>query len=259
MVLKNENLLKLITEIAIATNSNKLEVVHFKKNEHIVDENIFLKYLYVIKEGVCKCVINESENDKKFIIEFIGNGEIIGEIEAILGSKTMAQVVAITNLVAFKIELNTFKKLLNENKKFNDLILIELANKLKNTGVRTSIQQLNTIGSSLIKILKIQKEQHLIFSKNDLSEYLGITIRSLNRELKKLNINKKQYETKRNLKKFYSKIDHLYDGDKQKLFLSLYDLFFILNVYVKNIVFHPNITRKYYYEELICLLDWLFI
>lgn len=189
MVLKNENLLKLITAIAIASNTNKLEVVHFKKNEHIVDENKFLKYLYVIKEGVCKCVINESKNDKKFIIEFIGSGEIIGEIEAILGTKTMAQVIAITNLVVFKIELNTFKKLLDENKKFNDLILIELANKLKNTGVRTSIQQLNTIGSSLIKILKIQKEQNLIFSKNDLAEYLGITIRSLNRELKKLNIN----------------------------------------------------------------------
>lgn len=91
-----------------------------------------------------------------------------------------------TDVLVYKIELGVFKKLLLNSRIFNTLLLEELATRLRSTALRSSFQQLNTVESALSKILQLQKEQNLTISKKDLAEYLGISIRSLNRELLKL-------------------------------------------------------------------------
>lgn len=185
MILKNNVILNLISTLENKGVIKGIKKVEFKKNQNIVSANKYLKQVYIIKTGVAKCVINE-ENDKNFLIEFLGEGEIIGEIEAILGFKTMTTVVAMTEIVAFNIELSSFKELLTTNREFNNQLLAELANRLRLTGLRSSYQQLNTIENSLSKILHLLKEQSLEISKKELAEYLGISLRSLNRELHKL-------------------------------------------------------------------------
>lgn len=188
MILKNNELLHLISLIEKEESSIKgIEQVNFKKGQPFVIANKYLKHIYVIKSGVCKCVINE-ENNRNYLVEFLGNGEIIGEIEAIIGCKTITTVLAITDMVVYKIELGFFNDILLPNKKFTALLLKELANRLRNTAIRSSFQQLNTVEISLSKILSLQEEHKLTFNKKDLSEYLGISIRSLNRELVKLNL-----------------------------------------------------------------------
>ncbi|MEY2903025.1 MAG: hypothetical protein RLY89_2131 [Bacteroidota bacterium] len=187
MILNNKELLNFIVTFASEETSSGLKLVSFKKNQPILEANRFIKHVYIIKEGVCKCVINE-DNNKNYLVEFLGNGEIIGEIEAILACKTITTVFAMTDVLVYKIELGIFKNLLLNNKIFNELLLGELATHLRNTALRSSFQQLNTVENALSKILKLQKEQDLIFSKKDLAEYLGINIRSLNRELLKLTV-----------------------------------------------------------------------
>lgn len=161
------------------------KLIGFKKNEAILKANKFIKHVYIIKQGVCKCEIQE-DNNKNYLVEFLGNGEIIGEIEAVLDCKTITTVIAMTDLLVYKIELGIFKSLVVNSKHFNALLMAELATRLRNTAIRASYQQLNTIETALSKILQLQKEQELKFTKKDLAAYLGISIRSLNRELLKI-------------------------------------------------------------------------
>jgi CRP-like cAMP-binding protein len=185
MILNNKELLNFIETFASEVTSSGFKLVSFNKNQPILEADRFIKHVYFVKEGVCKCVINE-DNNKNYLVEFLGNGEIIGEIEAILDCKTITSVFAMTDVMVYKIELGIFKKLLLNSKNFNALLLAELATRLRNTALRSSFQQLNTVESALSKILQLQKEQNLTFSKKDLAEYLGISVRSLNRELLKL-------------------------------------------------------------------------
>lgn len=185
MIMQNKELLNFIATFESEETFAGFKLVSYQKNQPILEAERFIKNVFIIKEGVCKCLINE-DNNKNFVVEFLGNGEIVGEIEAILGCKTITSVIAMTDVLVYKMELGVFKKFLLNNKSFNALLLGELATRLRNTALRSSFQQLNTVENALSKILQLQKEQNLNFSKNDLSEYLGISIRSLNRELLKL-------------------------------------------------------------------------
>lgn len=112
-----------------------------------------LPNIMLIKEGITKCFFTE-ENDKKYILEFLGGGEVIGEIEFDL--------------------------------KLNNLLLDVFAERIINTSSSASYQQLNTIEYSLSKLLELQSKQEISISKEDMASYLGITVRSLNRAFKKL-------------------------------------------------------------------------
>ena len=191
MILTNEEILNWVTyEYGNLNDKVKIDIVEFGNNGIILNQDKLIKQIYVIKEGITKCHINE-ENDKNFIVEFLGAGEIIGEVEAILNKKTVCSVTALTNVVLYKIELNYFNILMQSNKEFNSLILMEMAKRIQQTAKRSSSQQLNSIEYSLMKILNLFKAQELAICKNDLAAYLGITIRSLNRCLSKLKVDLK--------------------------------------------------------------------
>jgi CRP-like cAMP-binding protein len=64
--------------------------------------------------------------------------------------------------------------------------LESFAERLINTATRASFQQLHTVEHTLSRLLELLKEQNMNISKEDMAAYLGITIRSLNRTLKKL-------------------------------------------------------------------------
>lgn len=58
--------------------------------------------------------------------------------------------------------------------------------RIVNTSRKASLQKLYNIEDSLQRIVQMQEENGLEISKSDLSAYLGITIRSLNRALKSM-------------------------------------------------------------------------
>ncbi len=66
------------------------------------------------------------------------------------------------------------------------LLLESFAERICNTATCASFQQLHTVEQTLARLLELQQEQSLEISKEDMAAYLGITIRSLNRTLKKL-------------------------------------------------------------------------
>lgn len=141
--------------------------------------------VYIIKEGITKCYFSE-DNGKDYIFEFLGEGEIVGEIEAIRHTNCLCNIEALTDVQAFAIDISYFGALLNKDTAFNHLLLNELAERLYNTSTRSASQQLYTIEHGLKKILALQSRQNITISKEDIAAYLGVTLRSLNRTLKDL-------------------------------------------------------------------------
>jgi CRP/FNR family transcriptional regulator, anaerobic regulatory protein len=139
----------------------------------------------VIKEGIVKCYFNEA-GDKGFIVEFLGKGEILGELEMIKNIPCLCNIKALTPVKAFAISIPYFRSLLEKQLPFNKLLLESFAERLINTATRASFQQLHTVEHTLGQLLELLKEQHMNISKEDMAAYLGVTIRSLNRALKKL-------------------------------------------------------------------------
>lgn len=139
----------------------------------------------VLKEGITKCYFNEA-GDKGFIVEFLGKGEILGEIEIIKNIPCLCNIKTLTPVKAYAISIPYFKSLLEKELSFNKLLLESFAGRIINTATRASFQQLHTVEHTLSKLLQLLKEQDMVISKEDMAAYLGITIRSLNRTLKKL-------------------------------------------------------------------------
>ncbi|MCW3466660.1 Crp/Fnr family transcriptional regulator [Chitinophaga nivalis] len=140
----------------------------------------------IIASGITKCFISE-ENDKDFIVEFLGKGEIAGEIEAIRSIKCLCNITALTTVTAYVIPIPFFKELLAKHPPFQQLLLEELAERIINTSTRAATQQLYTVEYGLTRLLAFQEKQQLAVSKEDMAAYLGIAVRSLNRVLKGMN------------------------------------------------------------------------
>jgi CRP/FNR family transcriptional regulator, anaerobic regulatory protein len=157
----------------------------FTKGQSLLRQGERAAEVLIIDQGITKCFSTE-ENGKDYILEFLGQGEIIGEIEVIRNTNCLCSIEAITEVRAYALSIPLFRSLFSENLIFNNLLLQEMAERIVNTASRSSAQQLYSLEHGLKKILAFQARQNLIISKEDMAAYLGITLRSLNRALKDL-------------------------------------------------------------------------
>ncbi|MBA4851370.1 Crp/Fnr family transcriptional regulator [Emticicia sp. BO119] len=180
MIRYNNDLLKLISELA-KTEKGIIEK-NYAPDENIILQNEKLFYVYILKSGVVKCYITEN-NGKDFILEFLGEGEIIGELEILNKTTSLSNVVSITDLKVYKIPSSYFMEMLQKNWNFNELVLKVLATRLVQTASRASYQQNYPLEYSILKLVYLFSNQPLKLRKIDLAGYLGISTRSLNRTL----------------------------------------------------------------------------
>ena len=182
----------------LRTNINFLAHIEQLHKEQFADEITRKKYpagsyiltqdersnkVQIIKEGFVKCFITE-ENGKNFIVEFLGRGEILGDIEAIRDIKCLCNVEAVTEVDVYLFSIDFFKSVMKNDLQFNRLVIEELAERVVNTSSRASLQQLYGIKHELTQLLILQKKQDIKIPKADMAAYLGIDVRSLNRVLK---------------------------------------------------------------------------
>ena len=175
----------------------------FRPDESLIWQGDDAGDLFLLIEGIAKCFIRE-ENGREYVLAFLGKGEIVGEVEAVLGSENLSNISALTSIQAFRIKRAFFEKLLEGNANFNRLILREFAIRLQNTAKRASYQQTFPAEYKVLKILSLWEKEETSLSKADLADYLALPIRSLNRVLKDLN-EKGLLESKGNQLKILSK------------------------------------------------------
>ncbi|WP_294263249.1 Crp/Fnr family transcriptional regulator [uncultured Chryseobacterium sp.] len=159
----------------------------FEKGDKILTQNEISTKIMLIKTGITKCYFVE-ENDKEYIVEFLGKGEIIGEIEVIKNVPCLCSIEAITEVTVYSMSIPYFQSLIKNDLALNNLLLDVFAERIVNTSSRASYQQLHTTEHTLSQLLEV-KSREMEISKEDMAAYLGITVRSLNRALKELQEN----------------------------------------------------------------------
>jgi CRP/FNR family transcriptional regulator, anaerobic regulatory protein len=184
MIRKSPAVLRIVEELAAGGQYGQFILLrHFPKGHSVIDQGTTPANVFVVRSGIVKCTFAE-EHDKEFIIEFLGEGEVLGEIEAICKVPAFSSVRTISELSAYMIDKASFLDLLARHAAFNFAILETVAVKVANTATRNARQQLNTLEHNLANLLEMLESEQLPCTKQELADYLGITLRSLNRLLK---------------------------------------------------------------------------
>lgn len=186
MLRTNHSFLTYVNQLYAQPNTHgEFSIKTFQAGQRLFEQGKNAVNIMLIIDGVSKCFFTE-ENDKEFIVEFLGSGEIVGEIEFIQNIPCLCTIEAITDVTVYSFPKATFSSLLKQDLHFNNLLIKAFAERIVNTSSRASFQQLYTIEHSLSKLLELQSKQGLNLSKEDMSSYLGITLRSLNRALENM-------------------------------------------------------------------------
>lgn len=165
---------------------NLIKIKFFKAGQRLIWQGDAPDFVFVIIDGIAKCFITE-ENGRDYLLEFLSEGEIFGELELLTAKEYICNIEALSDLKTLRIDKQVFFNFLQEDKYFNELIMKELATRLTQTAQRASFQQTYPLEHAILKIVQHFSEKQTPISKQNLADYLGITLRSLNRALRKLN------------------------------------------------------------------------
>lgn len=163
-------------------NTDLFELNTYQPKDIILQQAKRYQHLFIISSGVTKCYLSD-ENGKDFIQEFLGYGMEFGELEVFSGNLSYCSIEAITKVEVFKISHTNYNHLLENDPIFNRLILKSLAAKIGYKAPRHSFQQAYSIEDNILKLQKDYPNYDQLFSKTDIANYLGVTLRSLNRTL----------------------------------------------------------------------------
>ncbi len=185
MLRTNLDFLSFIERFSSENADVNITLKSYKAGYRLIEQGDKISNIYIIKEGISKCFISE-ENGKDFIIEFLGKGEVVGELEALKKIDCLCNVAAISEVTAYVIPDHIFLSLIQKSSEFTTILLQELSTRIIQTSTRASFQQLYTVEYALLKLLQLQANEHISISKDDMAAYLGISVRSFNRSLKHL-------------------------------------------------------------------------
>ncbi|HVV02815.1 MAG TPA: Crp/Fnr family transcriptional regulator [Puia sp.] len=184
MIRKNLTILRIIDELAgSGQTGHGILVRNFHKGHLLIGQGTTTTNVFFIRSGIVKCTFSEN-NDKEYILEFLGEGQVLGELEAITQAPAMSSVRAISDLAAYMLDGSSFLDLLRRNEDFNRAMMELMAVRLTDTAQRSARQQLNPLEHNLTQLLAALEYEKLPCTKQELADYLGITLRSLNRMLK---------------------------------------------------------------------------
>lgn len=184
MIRKNAALLKLMNELAPGAGDAILSR-RFEAGQRIIRQGQDEPMVYVIRSGVVKCLVTE-DNDKDYIMEFLGEGEVLGELECIRKAPALSHVDTVTPLEVYVMDSSQFGYYLNILPALNSIIMESLATRVVNAALKGAKQRLYTLSELLPELMSTLEAQGIVFSKQELAEYLGISLRSLNREMRRL-------------------------------------------------------------------------
>ena len=185
MLRTNPVFLSYIERLASGEHGDSITLKSFGPGTRFIKQGEHIRYVYIIKEGITKCYRSE-ENGKDMIFEFLGKGEITGDLEAIRNTSCLCNIETITAITVYTIPRELFTQLMRTDAELNGMLLEELALRIDQTCTRASYQQVYPIEYGLLRLLMLQEEQQIFFSKKDMADYLAITVRSFNRTIKQL-------------------------------------------------------------------------
>ncbi|MET1258305.1 Crp/Fnr family transcriptional regulator [Flagellimonas sp. DF-77] len=185
MIRVNRELLDYVIKLKDTPVGDRITELEAVKGEKILLQKTHVHAVYLIKEGLTKCYQTiDTGND--FIQEFFGAGEVFGEIEVLTDAISFCTIEALGPLRYFKIPKTAFLELIEQDPKFNSLLLRLLASNVRYAALRHSYNQTHTLEDNIKRLLSEFPQLFEKIAKHDIANYLGISIRSLNRVIQTL-------------------------------------------------------------------------
>lgn len=168
-------------------DKENITVQSYDKGDKILIQNEISTSIMLIRSGITKCYFVE-EDGKEYIVEFLGKGEIIGEIEVIKNIPCLCTIEAMTEVTVYSMSAPHFRALLKNNLKLNHFLLNVFAERIVPTSSRVSYLQLRTKEHTQSQLLEL-KSKEMEISKKEMAAYLGITVKNLNKTFEKIKEN----------------------------------------------------------------------
>lgn len=185
MLFTNPDFSAYMEQLAGSSQGGHIATRQYAPGAMLLRQGENIHHVYIIREGITKCYMRE-ENGKDFIFEFLGQGEVTGELEVIRKAACLCTIEAITPVSAWAIPRDLFSSWLYKDATLNRLVMEELATRLAQTCIRASYQQIYPLEYGLLRFLVLIEQQELHLSKKDIAGYLAISVRSFNRTIKQL-------------------------------------------------------------------------
>lgn len=166
------------------SHKENITLTSYGKGDKILIQNETSTKIMLIRTGITKCYFVE-ENGKEYIVEFLGKGEILGEIEVIKNVPCLCTIEAMTEVTVYSIPIPYFRILLKCELKLNRFLLDAFAERVVNTSSRASYQKLRSTEHTHSQFLEL-KSKEMEISKEHMAAYLGITVKNLNKTLDKI-------------------------------------------------------------------------
>lgn len=173
---------------------NKCNIKNFPSKSIIQRKDDELTFFSIICKGEVK-VINEFDNGNLYIIEKNEAIDFIGEVTALAGQKkTSVTIEAITDCIVIQMPLEDFFEWIKIDNKFLLMVSKRVANKLYNSSYTKGMElfypaihlMLDLIINSVNQNIKSNDNVRMDLTREQISEKLGVTIRTVNRTIKKL-------------------------------------------------------------------------
>lgn len=186
MITTNNELLQLLDRLYQEDTAETITLQECAPGEYLCQQGRNVRNVIVIRCGIVKAFHIE-ENTKKYILSIHGFGQVIGDWEA-LGNIQLFQnsVIALTHAEFYKMSVKTFLHLCDTNPKFCRAMLTDTSHRMALSLSRASKQLLYPMKHALSRIIEEMRAQNLTLSKQDMADYLGVELRTINRLLKEI-------------------------------------------------------------------------
>ena len=183
--LKTSYLFKNVDRKLLETVANdNLTRIFLSQGERLIQQGGASNALYVVVKGQLKAILNQENN--QIVFGNIGEGEIVGEMQILLGGKHTANVHAVTDTELIKLPKTTFEKLIDKSPDILQKMALIIVQRLRHdqlVGIlpdlfgpcdETTVQMLDT----QIEWVHISRGNAL-FRQGDIGDSLYIVINGL--------------------------------------------------------------------------------
>lgn len=168
----------------------ELQTLETRQQQIVLRQAARTEQVYVVASGLVK-VTRTTASGQAFTLGVFGRGQPLGELEVMMGIGNFCTVQALTPCTLYSIAPKAFLQLLAQEPAFNMLMHQATASMLLNTTHKASILSTNRLLYTLLIVLReLSILNELQLSKSLLAEFLGTSVRNLNRLLAQLETDK---------------------------------------------------------------------
>lgn len=156
----------------------------YKPGEFILHQGDEVKTLYIITKGHVE-VFHSSIKGSNYLMKVFSPGEVFGDVEILDKRPCLCNIKALKSVTTLCVPRDAYKLWLKEDYDFAMFINQELCNKIYFSSQKSSEDILYSLKYRLISYLEYQFYEHesstISLNKQQISETLGSTLRSINR------------------------------------------------------------------------------